>query len=84
MKIPSVLLGEVVYCREAGQLGYAMGIKFSNVPSWKRDVLGNLFQEFKENLHNMTFTSCLSQPPWRPACLAEVVPSVDRIPLTRD
>ena len=25
------LLGEVVYCREAGELGYAMGMKFTNV-----------------------------------------------------
>ena len=44
------LLGEVVYCQEAGRLGYAMGIKFTNVPLWKREVLGNLLQEFKQNL----------------------------------
>lgn len=44
------LLGEVVYCREAGQLGYAMGIKFNNIPLWKREVLSHLLQEFKDNL----------------------------------
>lgn len=44
------VLGEVVYCRETGRLGYAMGIKFTDVPSWKREVIGNLLKEFQQNL----------------------------------
>ena len=75
------LLGEVVYCREAGQLGYAMGIKFSNVPSWKRDVLGNLLQEFKNNLAAQhDFQLVLEPTTMATASLTEPVQSLDRYP----
>ena len=57
------LLGEVVYCRQAGQLGYAMGIKFTNVPSWKREVLGNLLQEFQQDLSVQHDSQLVLEPP---------------------
>lgn len=56
------LLGEVVYCREAGQLGYAMGIKFTNVPLWKQEVLGNLLQEFKQNVRAQHDSELVFEP----------------------
>lgn len=57
------LSGEVVYCREAGQLGYAMGVKFTNVPLWKQEVLGNLLQEFKQNLRAQQDSQLVLEPP---------------------
>jgi len=75
------LLGEVVYCREAGQFGYAVGIKFSNVPSWKRDVLGNLLQEFQESLTAQhDFHLVLEPTTMAMASLAERVQPVDPHP----
>ena len=75
------LLGEVVYCREAGQRGYAMGIKFTNVPSWKREVLGNLLQEFKENVSAQHDSQLVLEPsPLGPTALTERVQPVDAHP----
>jgi pyrroloquinoline quinone (PQQ) biosynthesis protein C len=75
------LSGEVVYCREADQLGYAMGIKFTNVPLWKREVLGNLLQEFQQNLtaqHDSQLV--LEPPPMATTGFSERVQSVDPHP----
>ena len=75
------LAGEVVYCREAGQRGYAMGIKFTNVPSWKREVLGNLLQEFKENVSAQHDSQLVLEPsPLAPTALTERVQPVDTHP----
>jgi pyrroloquinoline quinone (PQQ) biosynthesis protein C len=75
------LLGEVVYCRDAGQLRYAMGIKFTNVPLWKQEVLGNLLQEFKQNLSAQHDSQLVLEPsPMATSVLAERAQSVDPYP----
>ena len=75
------LVGEVVYCREAGELGYAMGMKFTNVPLWKQEVLGNLLQEFKQNLSAQHDSQIVLEPlPMATTGLAEGVQSVDPHP----
>jgi pyrroloquinoline quinone (PQQ) biosynthesis protein C len=76
------VLGEVVYCREAGQLGYAMGIKFTNVPSWKREVLGNLLEAFQQNLSAQHDSQLVLEPsPMAITGLPEPVQSVDPHPV---
>lgn len=57
-----LLPGEVVYCREAGRLTYALGIKFTNLPQWQRDMLGNLLEEFKQNVTAQRQSRLVLQP----------------------
>jgi pyrroloquinoline quinone (PQQ) biosynthesis protein C len=56
------VLGEVVYCHQTGQVGYAMGIKFISVPSWKREVLGKLLEEFQQNLSAQQDSQLVLEP----------------------
>jgi pyrroloquinoline quinone (PQQ) biosynthesis protein C len=75
------VLGEVVYCRESGQRAYAMGIKFTNVPSWKRGVIGNLLEEFQQNLAAQHDSQLVLEPtPMAIISLPEPVQSVDSHP----
>ena len=75
------LLGEVVYCREASELGYRMGIKFTNMPLWKREVLGNLLKEFKQNVSAQQDSQLiLESAPKAATTVAESVQSVDPHP----